>query len=84
MQKLVDRCVLWNNSVYTEWACRLLISVAIVLPVLPVIRDGYEGYQLVMAGILVIACWFYFFKLRLLAIPVLLLGIVLHILYTSS
>ncbi len=84
MQKLIESLAKWNNAAISEWACRVLISLGIILPLLPVIESGYEGYQLIMGLLLLIGCWCYFSKLKLLAILVLLFGILVHILRQTA
>jgi hypothetical protein len=66
-----------NASIYTDWLCKILITVNLIRAHLIDPEIYSDAFPDIVVGITIIALWLYFFKLRLAGILVALFAFAL-------
>ncbi len=75
--QLLKSAIFLNNS-FGEWACRILISLNIILPMLNFAGRGYPENVLIA---LLLSFWLYVYKIKGIAIVLLLLSLFINYLH---
>ena len=70
----------YSNS-FIDWSCKILLSINIIIPGINFADE--TNYPLDVLVLAVIALWLYFYNVKIISIPILLMALFINYLHTG-